>query len=202
MNVHPLQSRIPSFYPFAVLAAVALLTIVSTSLPAQMGGGQPAGPLPSPAATANVNVAGGSITIKYNSPQVRGREGDIFTPGGLIQKTHKSYPVWRAGADPATALHTTADLTIGNLNVPAGNYTLFVDIANPNQWLLIVSKDTGEWGLAYNEKNDLGRTPMTMSKPPAMVEDLKYTLTSDGGNKGTLTLEWENKRASVNFVVH
>ena len=33
---------------------------------------------------------------------------------------------------------------------------------------------------------------MTMSKPPAMVEDLNYTLTDDGGNKGTLTLAWED----------
>lgn len=160
------------------------------------------GPQPSPPAKASITIAGKTITINYNSPRVRGREGHIFTPGGLIQQTHKSYPVWRAGANPATALHTDADLTIGNLNVPAGNYTLFVDIANPNRWMFIVSKETGEWGLGYNKNDDLGRVPMQMSKPPAMVEDLKYTLTSDGGNKGTLTLSWENKVAKVNFVVH
>jgi hypothetical protein len=159
-------------------------------------------PLLSPPATASITIAGKTITIHYNSPRVRGRQGHIFTPGGLIQKTHKSYPVWRAGANAATALHTDAGLTIGSLNVPAGNYTLFVDIANPNRWLLIISKQTGEWGLAYNKSDDLGRVPMKMSKPPAMVEDLKYTLASDGGNKGTLTLAWEYKKASVNFIVH
>ncbi len=159
-------------------------------------------PMPSPPVNASITIAGKTITIHYNSPRVKGREGHIFTPDGLIQKTHKSYPVWRAGANPATALHTDADLTIGNLNVPAGDYTLFVDIANPNRWLLVVSKDTGEWGLAYDKTKDLGRTPMKMSKPPALVEDLKYTLTSDGGNRGTLTLAWEYKVASVNFVVH
>jgi len=31
---------------------------------------------------------------------------------------------------------------------------------------------------------------MTMSKPPALVENLKYTITDLGGNKGKLTLEW------------
>ena len=41
--------------------------------------------------------------------------------------------------------------------------------------MLIVSKATGEWGLAYDATKDLGRTQMTMSKPPALVEDLKYT---------------------------
>jgi len=34
-----------------------------------------------------------------------------------------------------------------------------------------------------------------------MVEQLKYTLTSSGGNKGKLTLAWENVTASVNFTV-
>lgn len=158
-------------------------------------------PLASPAAKASITIAGKTITIDYNSPRVRGREGKIFTKGGLISHD-PHYPVWRGGANAATTLHTTANLTLGTLNVPAGTYTLFVDISNPDQWTLIVSKDTGEWGLAYNSKMDLGRTSMQMSKPPALVEDLKYTLSGRGGNQGTLTLAWEYKQASVPFTVH
>jgi hypothetical protein len=41
---------------------------------------------------------------------------------------------------------------------------------------------------------------MTMAKPPALIEDLKYTLKVDG-SKGTLTLAWENVVASVPFTV-
>jgi hypothetical protein len=37
---------------------------------------------------------------------------------------------------------------------------------------------------------------MTMAKPAAMVEDLKYTL-SEAAGKLKLTLEWENVSASV-----
>jgi hypothetical protein len=109
--------------------------------------------------------------------------------------------VWRAGANAATTLKTDADLMIGDLSVPAGTYTLFVDISDPAHWVLIVSKATGEWGLSYDPTKDLGKTPMTMSKPAAMVEDLTYTLTDDNGN-GTLTLAWEDVSASVNFTVH
>jgi hypothetical protein len=43
---------------------------------------------------------------------------------------------------------------------------------------------------------------MTMSTPPSLVEDLTYTLTDDGGGKGTLTLAWENVSASVPIQVH
>ena len=90
---------------------------------------------------------------------------------------------------------------IGNLYVPAGTYTLFVDISDPAQWVLIVSKATGEWGLGYDATQDLGRVKMTMAKPPALVEDLKYTLSGDGGSEGTLTLSWENMSASVRIEV-
>lgn len=158
-------------------------------------------PPASPPEKASVTINGKTITINYSSPRVKGREGHIFTKDGLISHD-VHYPVWRAGANAATTLHTDANLTIGDLNVPAGTYTLFVDIANPDQWEFIVSKATGEWGLGYDNTKDLGRTKMTMSKPSHMVEGLTYTLTHDGGNKGTLTLTWENKRASVPFTVH
>jgi hypothetical protein len=38
---------------------------------------------------------------------------------------------------------------------------------------------------------------MEMHKPPAPVEVLKYTITSTGGNKGTIQLAWEKHIASV-----
>jgi hypothetical protein len=63
--------------------------------------------------------------------------------------------------------------------------------------VLIVSKDTGEWGLSYDASKDLGRTKMTMSTPPKMVEYLTYAITDDGGGKGTLSLDWENMEAMV-----
>lgn len=146
----------------------------------------------SPPETATGTIGGASITIKYSSPRVRGREGHIFNKGGLIQSTHKEYPVWRAGANAATTLTTDKNVKIGDINVPAGTYTLFVDIANPDAWELILNKKTGEWGLSYDATQDLGKTKMHMSKPSSMVEDLTYTIAN-----GKITLAWENKEASV-----
>jgi hypothetical protein len=154
----------------------------------------------SPPATAVATVNGKSIAITYSSPRVKGREGKIFTSDGLISHD-PHYPVWRAGANAATTLIASSDLKIGDLHVPAGTYTLFVDISDPAHWVLIVSKDTGEWGLSYDPTKDLGRTPMAMSKPEAMVEDLTYTLNADNG-RGVLTLAWEDVSASVIFTTH
>ena len=151
----------------------------------------------SPPAETSVTIAGKSITIKYCAPSVRGRK--IFGDGGLISHD-PHYPVWRAGANAATALHTDADLDIQGLHVPAGDYTLFVNVADPDHWEFIVSKDTKEWGLAYKQNMDLGRVKMAMSKPPAPIEVYKMTLSSAGGNSGKLQLEWENHIASVSFT--
>ena len=150
--------------------------------------------------TESVTINGKTITIKYSSPAVNGRVGKLFGKDGTIGGD-EHYPVWRAGANAATALHTDADLTIGTLAVPKGDYTLFINLANLASWELIINKQTGQSGLEYDAKQDLGRVKMTMSKPPALVEQLKYTLTSTGGNKGKLQLAWENESGAVTFTV-
>jgi len=152
----------------------------------------------SPPETATGTVGGKTITVTYSSPRVKGREGNVYTKDGLIAKAGGSqYPIWRAGANSATTLKTDGDLMIGDLHVPAGTYTLFVDITDPDNWVLIVNKKTGEWGLAHDGSQDLGKTKMQMSKPPSMVEELKYTIAD-----GKLTLAWENEQASVAIMAH
>lgn len=175
---------------FLILAGAVLAT-------AAMGSSQA---LESPAAKESKTIGGKTITITYNSPRVNGRVGKLFGKDGRIAQD-PNYPIWRAGANPATGFHTDADLMVGNLAVPKGNYTLYVNLADPEHWELVINKQTGQWGLEYNRSRDLGRVKMTMSRPPAPIQDLKYILTDEGGNKGKLTLEWENHIASAPITV-
>jgi hypothetical protein len=143
-----------------------------------------------------ISIDGKAIGIKYSAPSVRGR--DMFGAGGVISKD-RTYPVWRLGANSATALHTEADLDIKGLAVPKGDYTLFAQV-DATPWQLIVSKQTGEWGLAYSKDQDLGRVPMDMSKPPSLIETCKLTLSTMGPAGGKLVVEFENFVASVTFT--
>jgi hypothetical protein len=179
-----------------LLICAGALIAATCSLSAQQN------PPVSPPETATGTIGGKTVTISYNSPRVKGREGHVFTKDGLIQKTHKSYPVWRAGANAATTLQTDADLTIGDLTVPKGTYTLFVDISDPDNWVLIVNKRTGEWGLAYDGSQDLGRVKMKMGKPTAIVENLLWMVDGDGAKGGKITLAWEYHVASVPIAIH
>jgi hypothetical protein len=151
----------------------------------------------SPSAQASVTIGGKSITIKYSAPSLRGRK--MFGSDGQISKD-PTYPAWRTGADDATALHTDADLVIGSLSVPKGDYTIYT-LVNVTPWQLIINKQTKQWGTEYDKGRDLGRVPMTVTKPSAPIETFKITLSSAGGNKGKLQMEWENVIASVPFTV-
>jgi hypothetical protein len=189
--------------PLTVLAVLSVAAVVSAApqAPQQTPPQPPPGtarPAPkSPPAEATVSIAGKTITIAYSAPSVRGRE--IYGPNGLLAKD-KTYPVWRTGANAATSLRTDADLQFKGLTVPAGTYTLFTKV-DQEPWLLIVNKQTGQWGTIYSEAQDLGRIPLEMGKPPALVETLKISLTATGPSSGLLKMEWENKTASVPFTV-
>jgi hypothetical protein len=178
----------------SVLLCAAILSGVAVVAGAQAPG-KPA-PL-SPPAETSVTVAGKALTIKYSAPSVRGRR--MFGEGGVISKD-STYPVWRVGANAATAFHTDADLTIKTLTVPKGDYTLYA-LVNTTPWQLIINKQTGQWGLTYNQDQDLGRVPMDMSTPPSPIETHKITLSSTGPNSGKLQVEFENYIASVPFTV-
>jgi hypothetical protein len=148
----------------------------------------------SPPETASGKIGDAKLDIKYCAPSVTGRK--IFGEGGRVMQDPTA-PIWRAGANDATAFHTDANLKIGNVTVPKGDYTLYVNVKDPDAWELVINKQIGQWGTNYDASMDLGRVKMDMSKPPSLVEMLKYTINSTGGNKGTMTLAWENHIASV-----
>lgn len=150
----------------------------------------------SPAKETAVTINGKTINISYSAPSVRGRA--IFGDKGIL-KNDGTYPVWRTGADEATQIHTDADLNINGLNVPKGDYTLWVDL-DAGKWQLIVNKKFS-WGTDYDKSQDVGRTAITMSKPAAPVEQFRITLASAGGNRGKLELAWADMAGSVNFTV-
>jgi hypothetical protein len=170
-----------------ILMTVAVVAAAATAVWAQ-----------SPPATTTVTVAGKNLSVRYSAPSVRGRK--IFGDGGLLSRD-PTYPAWRAGANSATTFHTDADLDVGGLAVPKGTYTLYVWVKDPDNWQLIINKQTGQWGLNYAASQDLGRVKMTMSKPPAPVETLRYTLTDQGSGKVELKLAWEQHAATVPMTI-
>jgi hypothetical protein len=169
---------------FSKFTTVSVLTLAATAISSQ---GQVASP---PAKAACQFPDGKSISVTYSSPRMRGRKifGDLVPFG----------EVWRTGADNATSFITNADLLVGTTNVPAGGYTLFT-LPTQTKWTLIVSKQTGEFGIPYpGEQYDFARIDMKASKLPSTIEN--FTISFDqAGASCTMKLDWETTRASIDF---
>ena len=146
----------------------------------------------SPPAKADCKFSGGkTIHVDYSSPRMRGRKifGDLVPYG----------EPWRAGANDATTFVVDTNVTVAGKEVPAGSYTLFT-LPKPDSWLLIVSKQTGEWGIPYpGEQYDFARVPMKVSKLASPVEN--FTIAFDGDGKTcAIRLDWETTRAAVEIT--
>ncbi len=141
-----------------------------------------------PPAQTSLTIEGKNISVKYSAPSVKGRK--IF--GGVVPYNQ----VWRIGEDAAAAFHTDADIVFKGVNVPKGDYTLYVLVA-ADKWQLIINKQTGQKALTYDQKMDLGRVAMSLAKPAAPVEICKLTLTKTAALAAKLELTWDNTIASV-----
>jgi hypothetical protein len=139
-------------------------------------------PLLSPAATASTTLGSATIAITYNAPSMRGRK----IMGGLVPYGQ----VWRTGANPATTLTTSADLHFGKLFVPAGTHTLYT-LPGEKQWLLIINKQTGQWGTEYNQAQDLGRVPMLAKSVPTPQEVMSVSFENTTPTSTELHIRWE-----------
>jgi hypothetical protein len=153
----------------------------------------------SPADSVKATVGGAAVAIHYGRPSKRGRV--VFGDSGVAMEPWGK--VRRTGANEATRLTTDRDLVIGDAAVPAGTYTLWT-LLDRAGWQLIVNKQTLRadgtgrplWGTGYDARQDLARTPMTMTRLPAPVEQMTLLLEPQGPG-AVLRVRWDTTEASV-----
>ncbi len=166
----------------------------------------------SPRGEASTHVGDNWIVVDYGRPILRGRTAIFGSGDSYGESVLANAEVWRAGANKSTRLMTETDLMFGNNHLPAGEYSLFVDLAEDG-WTLIVSsheaKNSGRedgpgiWGsYNYDSDMDLFRVPMTMTDHPISIDQFTILFSDVKDGMGTLNLMWENTRASVSFMVH
>jgi hypothetical protein len=136
------------------------------------------------------------VTIHYDRPGVKGREGKIWgqlIPVGYTDQgfgSSKAAP-WRAGANENTTIEFSNDVKIEGQSLAAGRYGFFVAY-DPNECTLIFSKNSTSWGsFFYKPEEDVLRVKV---KPVALdktVEWLKYEFMNQTENAATVGLQWE-----------
>jgi hypothetical protein len=133
----------------------------------------------SPPEVASGKIKDVSITIKYGSPSVKGRE--IW--GKLVPYNE----VWRAGANNATTFESDKDLIIEGSKLPAGKYSFFV-VPTKDDYTIIFNKEPEQWGAyKYEMAKDQLRVKVKPVKSKSLTEKLVYRVNPDN-----VVLSWEN----------
>ena len=173
------------------MMAVAMVAAAGIAVGAQKTTQVHPGKGGSPHVRSEWTIDGAKITIEYGRPSLKGRtDAELMPPGAE----------WRTGADEATTLTTDKMLMIGSLMIPPGKYTLYT-VPGPKEWQLVVSKKTGQWGIPYPKGEDLGRTPMTLTKNAKPVEQLTISIEDTPGG-GNLIVSWGAAKATAALMVH
>ena len=141
---------------------------------------------PSPMVVAATKVDGAYVKIVYSQPQKRDRK--IF--GALVPYDK----VWRLGANEATEITLTQDMTFGGQKLSAGTYSMYA-IPEKDQWILIFNSALGEWG-AYNyeESKDVMRIKVPTQKTDETYEPFTMMFNEDGTE---LMMMWDNTKVVV-----
>ncbi len=98
------------------------------------------------------------ITVQYNAPGVKGREGKIWgtsiVPFGFTVLGFGSDVAspWRAGADECTTISFSTDVMVNGKKLAAGQYAFFMAVYKDSVEL-IFNKNTKEWGAYFYDKN-------------------------------------------------
>lgn len=165
------------------LALAAILTIMSVE----------AQTLKTPAASTTQTVkqdfALGAIELNYSRPSAKGRK----VMGDLVPFDK----VWRTGANQATVITFSDEVTIGGTAVKPGKYGL-LSIPGAKEWTLILTKDLNVTSpSAYKVENDVVRVKAAAMGIPTKVETFTIQFANITGNSCEMHIMWENTAVSL-----
>ncbi len=197
-----------------------LIAIAAAALLAQAPARKPA----SPAGTAATQLGGKYVAaqggqryeggkwieVTYGRPIKRGRQSLFGSGADYGKAVSDGSPVWRAGANQTTRLKTEIPLVFDGKTLPAGEYSVFVDLKETG-WTLIFSNWPAQekydpnnkaalWGsYGYTPDKDVLRVAMKLETLPFSMDEFTIAfidMTADGGK---LAMMWDTTMASVPF---
>ena len=142
---------------------------------------------------AEGKIGAANVTINYGSPSLQGRK--------ILGVKEPYGKAWRAGANQATKVTTTAELTIDGHKLPAGVYSLYM-VPGATEWKVIFNSAIPSWGITKNPNgdgsiaaNDPAKDLFSVNvkaKKAGPTEKLKYEVRPNG-----IALVWENVEVFV-----
>ena len=159
------------------------LSLLSATLPMVAQQTAPALKTPRPSQHQVITQTIGltDVTIDYSRPVAKGRT--IF--GGLVPYDK----VWRTGANEATQITFSDDVTIDGHALPKGAYSLHT-IPGKDSWTLIFNKVAKQWGsFSYDQAQDALRVTAKPQKGP-YAELFTFTFPEVTADNAVVAMRW------------
>lgn len=143
----------------------------------------------SPNASVSQTLGTTVVTVHYGRPAIKGRsyfgEGSELAPAGSV---------WRTGANEATSITFSGNVTFGGEEVEAGTYSLY-SIPGTAEWTVILNNKQS-WGTQYDESQDVLRVSAEASRGPE-AEWFHIYFDSLSESSASLVLHWGDTRVTV-----
>lgn len=168
------------------LAGLTALIVAGLALEAIAQGGS--------RGTSSISLHGKTVSVEYGRPGLNGRTTDALL--GRLQPGE----LWRLGSNTSTTFKTEVDLAFGDVTVPAGTYSIWMQRQSDNSWKLLFDKKHGQWGSPAPPASEaFASAPLTQSAASSPVETLTLTLHKQGGG-GDLVIQWGTLEVTANFT--
>ena len=128
---------------------------------------------------AELQVSGGTITVDYGRPSLKGRDMLSQLQDGMF---------WRMGMNQSTTFTTPVDLTFGSTKVANGSYSLWL-LKTGSGFQLVFNSQTGQWGTQHDPEKDVHDAAMKTEALSSPAETFTIELKPASGG-GELDLEW------------
>ena len=146
----------------------------------------------SEAGTVSQTLDGTTITMAYSRPSARGRE--LF--GALVPWD----VVWTPGANWATTLETNRDVRLNGVQVPAGEYSVWM-IPHEGTWTLTLNPEPK---LFHFQKPDSAEGQIHVAVHPEEAphtEMLTWSFPAVSGDAAVLQMRWGTTSVPVEVLV-
>lgn len=149
----------------------------------------------SESATVTQTISGTTFELLFSRPSLRGRQ-QIF--GGI----HPIGETWTGGANSATELRISKDVVMGGIQVPAGAYSVWIDVVEGNDWRMMLHEDTSMFHVPHPPMDaEQVIFPVAREQGQETVQSLEWRFEDLSWNGATLALAWGTERLRVEVEV-
>jgi hypothetical protein len=140
-------------------------------------------------------IDGTKISMEYSRPRARGRD-PLF--GGRVVRWDE---VWTPGANWATTLEVSKDVTLGGQRVPKGKYSVWMVVRQNSNWTTVLDPQVRRYHMEPPDSSAKQVRIPVRPAPGPFTEVLTWSVPDMSASGGKLAMNWGTTVVAMDVVV-